>query len=148
MGLNLGSLCPLLQVFDMLESVRFYRQHLGFEIDRQSPARHEPYEHFDWALRKRGDLALMLNTAYEADRRPAARETARTVAHDDTRLYFGCPDVDDAYRILRSQGLELDEPLVAPYGKDYVNAALRGLEIPARAASRQIETAVTRQEAI
>ena len=34
---KMHGLCPLIQVFDMLESVRFYREHLGFEIERQSP---------------------------------------------------------------------------------------------------------------
>jgi glyoxylase I family protein len=106
----------MIQVFDMLESVRFYREHLGFEIDRQSPTLDQPYEHFNWALLKRGDVALMLNTAYEGDQRPASRDLDRRTAHEDTVLYFSCPDVDDAYALLRSQGLDVKKPRVAPYG--------------------------------
>jgi catechol 2,3-dioxygenase-like lactoylglutathione lyase family enzyme len=113
---HLVALCPLIQVFDMLESVRFYSEHLGFEIDHQSPGQDHPYEHFNWALLKRGEIELMLNTAYEADLRPPARDPARTKAHGDTTLYFGCPDVDEAYELLRSQGLKLNKPTVAPYG--------------------------------
>jgi glyoxylase I family protein len=109
---QINGLCPLIQVFDMLESVRFYREHLGFEIARQSPLENRPYKHFNWALLKRGDVQLMLNTAYDADTRPAVRESARRSAHMDTMLYFGCPDVDEAYAILRSHGLEMKPPSI------------------------------------
>jgi hypothetical protein len=37
-------------------------------------------------------------------------------AHDDMCLYFGCPEVDKAYGFLRDQGLDIQEPKVAPYG--------------------------------
>jgi catechol 2,3-dioxygenase-like lactoylglutathione lyase family enzyme len=73
----LTGLCPLLQVFDMQESVRFYREHLGFEIAEQSPRVEHPYPHFNWALLKRDGAELMLNTAYEADERPATRDPER-----------------------------------------------------------------------
>jgi uncharacterized glyoxalase superfamily protein PhnB len=43
-------------------------------------------------------------------------DPARTMSHDDTTLYFGCPDVDAAYRHLRSHGLDVDVPKVSPYG--------------------------------
>jgi glyoxylase I family protein len=113
---QIAGLCPLIQVFDMLESVRFYRDRLGFEIAHQSPHQERPYPHFNWAWLKRGDAELMLNTAYEADERPPARDTARQVAHDDTTLYFACPDVDGAYELLKAAGLNLKPPRVAPYG--------------------------------
>ncbi len=113
---EITDLCPLLQVFDMLESVRFYCTHLGFTIDAQSPAIETPYPHFNWALLKRGAVQLMLNTAYEGGDRPASRDAARIAAHADTILYFGCPDVDGAYRQLKDAGLALDPPVVAPYG--------------------------------
>jgi glyoxylase I family protein len=110
---KMNGLCPLIQVFDMLESVRFYCEHLGFEVERQSPMEDRPYGHFNWVLLKRGDVELMLNTAYDADRRPAVRETGRRSAHRDTILYFGCPDVDEAYALLRSQGLEMKPPSIS-----------------------------------
>jgi glyoxylase I family protein len=47
---------------------------------------------------------------------PAAPDTARIAAHGDTTLYFGCPDVDAAYRHLRAQGVAVKEPKIAPYG--------------------------------
>jgi len=97
----------------MLESVKFYCEHLGFEVASQAPLFEQPYPHFNWALLKRGDVELMLNTAYEADERPAARDALAAAAHRDTALYFSCPDVDEAYQFLRSQGLKLKEPAIS-----------------------------------
>jgi glyoxylase I family protein len=37
-------------------------------------------------------------------------------AHDDTALYFGCPDVDEAYQSLLAKGLKVDPPRIASYG--------------------------------
>ena len=58
----------------------------------------------------------MLNTAYEDDERPPAADPARVAAHGDTALYFGCEDLDGAYRHLREQGFAVSEPVVRPYG--------------------------------
>ena len=58
----------------------------------------------------------MLNTAHEPEYRPAAPDPARLAAHSDAALYFGCPDVDKAYRELRAMGVDVKEPAVAPYG--------------------------------
>jgi len=58
----------------------------------------------------------MLNTAYEEDARPAAPDSARIAAHDDTCLYFACPDVDAAYAHLRAYRVAAKEPTIAPYG--------------------------------
>jgi glyoxylase I family protein len=58
----------------------------------------------------------MLNTTYEQEHRPAMPDFVRVAAHRDTCLYFGCPDVDAAYRHLRAQGVDVEGPKVAPYG--------------------------------
>jgi hypothetical protein len=64
-----------------------------------------------------GPAELMLNTAYEFDNdRPAEPDHARTTAHDDTGLFFGCPDVDAAYEELRGKGVTVNEPVVTAYG--------------------------------
>jgi glyoxylase I family protein len=73
-------------------------------------------EHFDWALLRLNGMELMLNTAYEEDSRPPEPDRARIAAHDDTAIYFGCPDVDAAYAHLRSRAKNVKEPKVAPYG--------------------------------
>jgi glyoxylase I family protein len=114
MPIDMQGLCPLLQVFDMPTSVRFYRDLLGFEVFSSSPPRSP--DDSDWVWLKRGETELMLNTAYEFGSRPLARDPARVAAHDDTCLFIGCPDVDEAYRTLRSKNVDVKEPKVAPYG--------------------------------
>lgn len=116
MPIPLTGLCPLIQVYDMLESVVFYERTLGLEIIAHAPRFEMPYPHFNWAHLKRDAAELMLNTLYEADQRPAARDPARQAAHADTILYFGCPDVDAAWRMLTEAGLALEPPRAAPYG--------------------------------
>ena len=113
MGIEVRSVCALLQVFDMPASVRFYRDALGFEIVETSP---REGDQFDWGLLRLNDTYLMLNTAYEQEFRPPQPETARVAAHSDIGLFFNCPDVDGAYRHLVEQGVAADEPKVAPYG--------------------------------
>jgi catechol 2,3-dioxygenase-like lactoylglutathione lyase family enzyme len=113
MGIEIRGMALLLQVFDMPASIAFYRDALGFEVVTTS----KPMgEHFDWSLLRLNDVELMLNTAYEEDARPPAPDPARIAAHDDTCLYFGCPDVDVAYAFLRARGVAAKEPKVAPYG--------------------------------
>ena len=116
-------LCPLLQVFDMVEALAFYCDVLGFEVHQHAPWFDAPYRHCNWAWLKRGEAELMLNTRYEADRRPASRDAARTQAHRDTALYLACPDVDDAWRQLTAAGLDLKPPSVALYGMKQLDLA-------------------------
>jgi len=119
--LDLRGLCPLLQVFDMPASVRFYREHLGFELKQHSPMVEAPEPYFHWCLLERDGIQLMLNTAYDAGERPDAPDPQRVRWHDDVCLYFGCPDVDQAYERLKAQGLALNPPKTAPYGMRQLN---------------------------
>lgn len=112
MAVDIRGMAPLFQVFDMPASLAFYCDVLGFEIVNTS----SPGRNCGWAWLKLNGVELMLNTAYEAEYRPPAPDPARSAAHDDTCLYFACPDVDAAYRDLRCKGVELNEPKVAPYG--------------------------------
>src|ERR1043165_6259629 len=114
MNIEVRGVCALLQVFDMPTSVRFYRDVLGFEVVQTTTPRKG--DQFDWGLLRLNDTQLMLNTAYEEDGRPAAPDPARIAAHRDTHLYFSCPDVDGAYRHLQAQGVETEEPHIAPWG--------------------------------
>lgn len=113
MDLDVRGLAPLLQVFDMETSVRFYCGMLGFELVSSSTP---PGQHFDWALLRLNGIELMLNTAYESDSRPPGPDPLRIAAHRDTILYFGCPDVDRAYEQLRAKGVAAKPPATAPYG--------------------------------
>ena len=112
MSIELRSVCALLQVFDMPTAVRFYRDLLGFTVVETNV----PGDNCDWASLKLGPAEVMLNTLYEGPERPRAPDRARKAVHGDTILYFGCPDVDAAYRHLRGHGVDVREPTVAPYG--------------------------------
>lgn len=113
-------LTPLLEVFDMPTSIRFYRDQLGFQIHQTSPVLGP--DRFHWAWLRRGDADLMLNDAYESDsERPAEPEKARVAAHKDTGLFFGCPDVDAMYAELRGKGVKIKEPEITSYGMKSIN---------------------------
>lgn len=112
MPIPIIGLAPLLQVFDMPTSLRFYRDLLGFELVTSSG----PGDNFDWGLLRLNGVDVMLNTAYEADQRPDAPDPVRLAAHGDTTLYFGCPDLDRAHRQFREKGLMVKGPHVQPYG--------------------------------
>jgi len=113
MAIEVRGLAPLLSVFDMAASIRFYCEGLGFAIAGNDG---KAAPNFDWVLLRLNGAELMLNTAYEADERPAAPDPARIAAHEDTVIYFGCPDVNGAYTQLREKGIAAREPRVAPYG--------------------------------
>ena len=115
MALDLNGLCPLLSVFDMPTSLRFYRDLLEFEVASTSPALGPP-DDFHWVLLRGHGCELMLNTAYDTGQRPDTPDRARIRAHDDTCLYFGCASADAACAALRQKGLILDDPKTAPYG--------------------------------
>jgi glyoxylase I family protein len=112
MALEIRGLAPLLQVFDMPTSVRFYRDLLGFELVTTSA----PGDHFGWALLRMNGVELMLNTAYEDGHRPLAPDLERVAGHADTTLFFSCPDVDEAYRQLQAKGLQIQGPVIRDYG--------------------------------
>jgi catechol 2,3-dioxygenase-like lactoylglutathione lyase family enzyme len=115
MAIDMRGVCPLLQVFDMPTSVRFYRDKLGFEVAEHAPIR--DVDEFGWCLLRHGDgTEIMLNTVYDYGERPDSPDLGRIAAHGDTCVYIGCPDVDGAYAFLREKGLDIQEPKMAWYG--------------------------------
>ncbi|MFP5230205.1 MAG: VOC family protein [Acidobacteriota bacterium] len=115
MAIDVRGVCPLLQVYDMPTAVKFYRDVLGFEVVGTSPELGPDKHHWVWL--RLGGAEIMLNTAYEFDsERPVPADRARVAAHDDTTLYFGCPDVDGAYEALLEKGVAVKPPKMAPYG--------------------------------
>jgi glyoxylase I family protein len=115
-GLALGGLVPHLEVFDMAESLRFYRDHLGFAVVHSSP-------NMGWCMLASGETSLMLNSAYDDDdERPPARDPQRQRWHRDVMLYIQA----DPYQVharLREAGWPVGEPYVAPYGMLQVHTA-------------------------
>jgi len=114
MPVDMHGLCPLLAVFDMPTSIRFYRDILGFEVFSTSVP--EPDGHFDWCWLKKNETELMLNTSHERSRRPAAPDPSRIAAHGDTQIYIHCRDLDAAAQYLRAAGIEAKGPIVRPFG--------------------------------
>jgi catechol 2,3-dioxygenase-like lactoylglutathione lyase family enzyme len=112
--IDVRGVCTLVLVFDMPTSLKFYRDVLGFEVVATSDD--DAGDDVDWCYLRLGKTELMLNGMYEAGDRPPAPDKKRIAAHSDVCLYFGCPDVDAAYRYLRAQGRDVKEPRVAPYG--------------------------------
>jgi len=115
MPIETRGMAPLLFVFDMATSLRFYRDVLGFEVTATSKPG-EPGDDFGWCMLKFGGGELMLNTAYDDDERPPAPDPSRIASHADTTLYFGCEDLDGAYQYLRAQGIDAQKPKVTYYG--------------------------------
>jgi glyoxylase I family protein len=113
MAIHVVGLAPLLEVFDMPASIQFYCEGLGFEIVSTDG---KPAPQFDWVLLRLNGAELMLNTAYDEGERPPQPDPARMAAHQDTGIYFGCPDVDEAYAHLQRMGFNVKEPKIAPYG--------------------------------
>ena len=112
MTLDVRGMTPLIQVFDMPTSIRFYRDLLGFTVVESD----RPGDDCDWAMLRLLDVVLMLNTAYESDSRPPEPNPARVAAHRDSSFYLGCPDVDGTYERLRALGVEATVPEVTHYG--------------------------------
>jgi len=116
MAIDVRGVAPLVGVYDMPTSVRFYRDLLGFTVVTTSPPL-GGQDRFHWCLLRLGNAEIMLNTAYEFDdERPAVPDRGRITAHEDTCLYFGCPDVDAAYEEFRAKGVAVQQPKIAPYG--------------------------------
>jgi glyoxylase I family protein len=115
-GLRITGLVPLLSVFDKPVAIAFYRDVLGFTVAMHSPALSENPDHVNCCLLELDGTQLRLNTAYDPEDQPAAPDRARWAGHQDTCVYFGCPDVDAAYAFLQSRGLNVEPPKVAPYG--------------------------------
>jgi glyoxylase I family protein len=112
MPIEIKGMTPLLGVFDMPASLRFYRDLLGCEV----VARSGPEDDCGWCWLRSNGVDLMLNTLYDKGKRPAVVDPQRVKNHRDTALYFGTPDVDATYRYLLEKGIEAEEPFDQNYG--------------------------------
>lgn len=116
MPLHIEGMTPLLQVYDMPTSLRFYRDVLGFEVTMDAGGGDDT----DWCLLQRPGAQLMLNTRYEKPDRPATPDLVRVDVHDDTALFFGSPDVHGAWQHLVSLGIDVQPPVTVAYGMTQV----------------------------
>jgi len=114
MNIDLRGMTPLLQVFDMVASLKFYCDVLGFEVVQTDSNTTAP--NYNWVWLRRNEIDLMLNTAYEYGSRPQSPDPQRIASHGDTGLFIASPDVDAVYAHLLAKGIEVEKPNVAPYG--------------------------------
>jgi glyoxylase I family protein len=105
---------PLLQVYDMQASLKFYCDVLGFRIVDKT-------DHDWWAMIRLGDATLMLNTAYEDDKRPASPDPKRVRGHNDVSLYFEYQDLDALHSHLQTKGCAVKPPARTSYGLMQMN---------------------------
>jgi catechol 2,3-dioxygenase-like lactoylglutathione lyase family enzyme len=117
MAIKIEGMAPLLQVYDMSRSLWFYRDVLGFKV-MQSAGEGDDV---DWVSLHANGADLMLNTLYEQPQRPEEPDPQRMDAHKDTVIFFGCPNIDEAYHHLLSNGIRLQEPEITGYGWKAIN---------------------------
>jgi len=102
------------QVYDMPTAVKFYRENWGLSGEHVAG---DGAGKFHWCLLRLGGAEIMLNTAYEFDKRAAGAggSSARRTAWRHG-FVLRLPDVDGAYEELRDKGVAVKPPKVAPYG--------------------------------
>ena len=112
MAITTQGMTPLIQVYDMQQSLQFYCDILGFQlVDKAGPA-----DDTGWAMIKLNEVYMMLNTQYEKKDRPETPDRDRFMAHSDTCMYFMCADAAEIYEEITRKGIVADEPKVVPYG--------------------------------
>lgn len=110
-------LTPYLEVFDMNASLAFYRDQLGFEVQFASPEVQTAEGRFSHFVRLvLGGAALMLNTAYDSNERPAGRSEPRWEGCRHTALYIDCEDVAGIHAEITARGLNAPTPSITGYG--------------------------------
>ena len=111
-AIDIRGLAPLILVFDIQQSLKFYCDVLGFELVSSDNAGPD----YGWVLLSSGKTELMMEPIYPKDQKPVEPDALRTAHHKDTVLYFGCTDVDAAYAHFISKGISVKEPRIAYYG--------------------------------
>ncbi|HSI87918.1 MAG TPA: glyoxalase superfamily protein [Pyrinomonadaceae bacterium] len=112
MSIQISYLTPLIQVFDMSRSLKFYRDILGFTVNMDSGNADDS----SWVWITKDGTHLMLNDQYEPGCGPAAPPNERVKWHKDTCLFLGCDDLEGVYKYLKAKGLDLQPPSVTSYG--------------------------------
>jgi catechol 2,3-dioxygenase-like lactoylglutathione lyase family enzyme len=108
---------PYFEVFDMNASLAFYRDILGFEVRFASPEVETAEGRFSHFVRLgRGDIGLMLNTAYDSNERPPDRSEPRWAGCRHVQLYVDCDDVNALYGEYTARGLVAPPPSSTGYG--------------------------------
>ena len=114
---DLTALTPYIEVFDMVASVVFYRDLLGFEVVFASPEVETKEGRFSHHVRlRRAEAEIMLNTAYDSDERPPERSEPRWSGCRHVRFYIDCDDVVAVHIEMVGRGLNAAPPAQTAYG--------------------------------
>ena len=114
---DLTACVPYLEVFDMAASVAFYRDVLGFQVKFATPEVETAEGRFSHFVRlARGEVDLMLNTAYDSNERPPERSEARWAGCRHVHLYIDADDVPALYAQMTGRGLQAAAPAETAYG--------------------------------
>ena len=100
-----SELVPLLLADDIVRSLKFYRDMLGFSVVQQW----EPDGKLAWCRIERDQVALMLQQACAEDGPAVGRGRG-------VMFYFHCTDAVAEYTRLCDLGLQLSPPEIAFYG--------------------------------
>jgi uncharacterized glyoxalase superfamily protein PhnB len=120
MAIAIEGAVPLLHVYDVSTSIKFYRDVLGFEVVQTSKPFTDAKDDYGWAMLRLNGVELMVNNQYEDNIRPPQPDEARALSHRDTILYFACRDVDGAYAHLCERGVAAEPPKLTYYGMKQV----------------------------
>lgn len=102
---TVSAVWPLLVVKDLETSLAFYRDRLGFSLQRGAEADGRLF----WCRISRGGASLMLQAWHQEDGPVEGRGRGVT-------LYFLCDDADALYAEFVSRGVALEPPTTAYYG--------------------------------
>ena len=107
--MNVTQTVPLLLVSQFETSLPFYRDGLGFQVDREWS--HE--NRLAWCWLTQGTASLMLQQATAED--PPAASWGRGMT-----LYFLCDDASEAYRQFQERGIDASPPTETFYHMNQV----------------------------
>lgn len=114
---SLNGLTPYIEVFDMVTSVAFYRDAIGFDVLFASPEVETLEGRFSHFVRLgRGRAEIMLNTAYDSNERPTSRSEPRWAGCQHIQFYIDCDDVGGLHAELSGRGYEAERPTKTGYG--------------------------------
>ena len=108
-----SSLVPAIRVLDVAAAIEFYRDRLGFTVERGGPGDGNVALSF-------GDARIMLDSVptdyYSASYNEAIAN--RMGAPAPTALYIESPDLDAHYERLQERGIEIVDPIAdRPWGQ-------------------------------
>ncbi len=98
---NVKQAVPFFMVTDMDQSLHFYTQGLGFEIQMKW----EPNGTIEWCWLQLDAVGLMLQS-YREPQRPVEKLGL------GVQLFFMCEDALAQYEKIKAQGIQSDEPFV------------------------------------